>query len=425
MNEICDIVAEKWVLSSVFFNKEAYYIVKAILRSDDFSLAEHRMIWDVIEALAPTASVIDFAIVRDALVRRGQLDAVGGISVIVSLMDFAPTHANAEHYATIVKDNSIRRSMASVASSILCRCAKPDDAPAEQIRVEAIKDFNDCADKLTSAMQTMEDVFSDIKFDKEDLGYTATGYHDIDKHIAGLGNGQMIIIAGRPGSGKSSLMMGMALNLAKKKKKVSVYSLEMSAKDIGIRMACSMAGVNLGSVVKGLLDATALEKLEAAKWALHALPITFDCKSLTVSRMVSSLMSSVRQGKCDIAFIDYLGLIKSDNKKKSKYEDVSDISNALKQLAMDTNIPIIVGCQLNRANESRSDKHPQMSDLRDSGAIEQDADIVMLLHRDKSEEGDFSGVVDCGIEKNRRGPTSRVQLGFSPEYTRFYNLAKI
>lgn len=414
--------AEAAVLGSMILDREAVDIVRDILRTDDFVLAEHRIVCDAIFALSEEGDgQIDIVRLRDWLAARDWLDAVGGVDYLIKLAEAVPTSANAEFYARTVKEHSARRQIAGIAQGILMRCIRPEGADAEQIRADAIEDLAEVIDIAEKGAVALSDALAAID-PTDDTLFVPSGFRAIDGVIGGLGRGHFVIIAGRPGMGKSALMAEIALRLAENRKKILFFSLEMTPADIALRMVCSRAGLDLQRAIRGGLIEEERLLFDEAKNYLQALPITFDSRSLTPARLRSAVLAAKRRGACDAVFVDYLGLMRPDENARSKYEATTEISNSLKRLALDTDIPVIAGCQLNRQNEYRDKKRPTLADLRDSGSIEQDADVVMLLHRPHYYEHTAEPeLCECIVAKNRRGQTRTVNLGFTEIYTRFYD----
>ena len=414
--------AEGAVLASMILDRNEVDTVRGILRPDDFGATEHRILFEGIVALAEAGpGEICLVRMRDWLSSRDQLDAVGGVEYLVKVADSVPTSANAEHYGRIVKEHSTRRQLAGIAQGLLSRCLLPDGADAEQIRAEAVKDLTEVDGTPGQGPTTLADALDGIDLTDGTL-YVPTGFNCLDTAITGLGRGHLLIVAGRPGMGKSALMAEIALRTAEAGKQVLFFSLEMSAADLGLRMICSRAGLDTQKAAKGYLSMDERDLFDRVRENLRTLPIQFDCKSLTPARLKSVVLSAKRRGECDVVFVDYLGLMRADTLARSRYESTTEISNDLKRLALDADLPVVVGCQLNRMNEGRNDKRPTLSDLRDSGSIEQDADVVLLLHRPHYyDHTQPTELCECHVSKNRRGPTRTIELGFTEIYTRFYD----
>lgn len=414
--------AEAAVLGSMILDRNEVDVVRGILRADDFGKTEHRIVCEAIFGLADEGDgQVDCVRVRDWLLSRGKLAAVGGVEYLVKLAESVPTAANAEYYARAVKEYTTRRQVAGIAQGLLRRCISPEGADAEQIRADAVRDLAEVDSVAEKGPVALSDALSSVDPTDSTL-FVPSGFAAIDGVVGGFGRGHFVVVAGRPGMGKSALMAEFALRLAERGSRVLFFSLEMSAEDIALRLVCSRAGIDLQRAIRGWLVDDERSLFDEVKGHLKGLPIAFDCRSLTPARLRSAVLSARRRGACDVVFVDYLGLMKPDGNARTKYEATTDVSNAIKRIALDADIPVIVGCQLNRQNEHRDKKRPTLSDLRDSGAIEQDADVVMLLHRPHYYEySDFPELCECIIAKNRRGPTRTINLGFSEIYTRFYD----
>lgn len=415
--------AEAAVLGSMVLDREQIDVVAGVLRGDDFGTVEHRLIYEGLLALVEAGDgQIDLVLLRDHLQRREQLDAVGGVDYLVKVAEATPTAANSEHYARAVKDHSTRRSIGMISQCVFKRCLTPDGADAEQIRAEAVQDLNDIdagdlhgPTPISAVAETMTLADADI--------FESTGLRSLDDVLIGWKPGDFNIVGARPSMGKTALLLLMAEKLAVAGKSVIFYSLEMSESDLLMRLICGRAGLALHRVVKGRLSGAEKKLFYETRDTLGKLPLFFDTKSLSPTRLRSSVLAARRRGQCDLVVIDYLGLMSPDVAGRSKYEDVSAISYACKRTALDAGVPVIAGCQLNRANIQRNDKRPTMADLRDSGSIEQDADVVMLLHREAYYRPNDDQVDQAGAEaiiaKNRRGPTTTIDLKFCGIYARF------
>jgi replicative DNA helicase len=430
------IAAEAGVLGSMILDRNTVDVVRRILSPEDFGKIEHRLIAECVYALSQnTTKEIDCVLIRDFLNGRGQLDTIGGVEYLQKLMETLPTSANAEYYARIVKDHAERREIVRISQDAISKCLKPDGLDAEKIRCGAIEGFAG-VNKGGGSMLSMQEVFDDIDFATERVAVT-TGFPAVDGAMAGYGAGQYITVAGRPGMGKSAFMAASAVWAAVHDKHVLFFSMEMPAKDIVTRMACAEERVNVFEAFRGgrWLNDLQKDRLELARKKMQRLPIQYDCGSLTPARLRSEIQAAVRQGKADIAFVDYIGLMRPNNPKTvGRYEMVSDISNALKQIALDCNIPLVVGCQLNREVAKVGDKRPMLQHLRDSGAIEQDSDVVLFLHRpayyltpeERQQELDLGrldeDLCELIIAKNRNGGTGIIRLNFEGQYTRFEEL---
>lgn len=424
---IIDKAAEAAVIGSMLMDENVPHLMREILSSGDFGLTENKIIFEGILEICPEGGVVDILRLREWLERRDRLDAIGGVEYLIRAAETIPTTANAEYYARIVKDYACRRRIASACQNAIGRCLSPDGMTAEDIRGSVIKSLGDIDDVIPDALTSIEAAFEGFE-PGQMTGYTGTGFKAVDDVIIGYGAGQIIIVAGRPGMGKSSFMAESARRVAKfKKKSVLYFSMEMNAQDISVRLACAMAGIDLQYMLRGWVkDDEAIVAYNREKKDLQRLPIHFDCKTLTPYRLRNVITSAIRRNQCDVVFVDYLGLMRPDSGNTNLYEKISEISNSLKSVSLDTNTPIVVGCQLSRANEQRVDKRPSLSDLRDSGAIEQDADVVMFLHRPeyyhKTGDRDFHPeYCECIVAKNRRGPTKTIGLGFKDTYTMFYD----
>ena len=415
--------AEGGVLGSMMLSRNNVDQITLDLVADDFAYAEHRFIFNAIVDIAKQvqSEAIDIILIRNWLTQRQLLDAIGGVDYLVAIVSSVPTTANAGYYAKIVKKNSIRRKLLATCQGVIEKCMNQEGEDIDSIVADSIKSIQGLGFTEKTDLVSMDESVNAV-YQTYGASFLSSGFNRIDSEIVGLGKGWIVVIAGRPGMGKSSLMGEMAIRISSTGSKVLYVSLEMPHADITRRLICSRSSVQLGRAVRNLLNPDEIELYATAAEEIRSLPIRFYCKTVSPDKLRALILQTKRKQGCDVVFLDHIGLMRPDCKTKGLYETVTLNSNALKQIAMDLEIPIVVGCQLNRMNGTRSDKRPTLSDLRDSGAIEQDADTVMLLHRpwyyDNTEPSELCEVF---IAKNRSGPMNvTVNLGFTAVYTRFY-----
>ncbi len=434
--------AERAVLGAVLLDNRVFDQAAQLLVSEDFYLESHRRIFDTIVSLAGASRAIDILTLREELARRTDLDAVGGVSYIASLVDGVPRIANIEHYAGIVKEKSLLRKLVHSANDILNRSFSDEEDPgllleeAEkaifQIGQERSRTgFAPLQELLASAYRHMEHLHEH----KGVVTGVATGFTQLDQMMSGLQDSDLIIIAARPGLGKTSMALNIAQHVTVKQQKVvGVFSLEMSSQQLALRLLCSEARVDSHKMRSGFLSkqdwtlmAGALSRLSQAQLFID------DTPGISLLEMRSKARRLASEQGLDLLIVDYLQLMSGEvsgrRRQENRQQEISTISRSLKALAKELNVPLIAISQLSRAPEQRRGNHaPQLSDLRESGSIEQDADVVLFIFREsfyKKEEDldDEDRYAQIIIGKQRNGPTGRVKLAFVDEWTRFENPA--
>ena len=430
------LAAEAAVLGSMIIDPQCIGEVVENLDRTAFYRSEHQMIFDAVVVLYERnrGEAIDAVLLRDELEKRKQLDEIGGVEYIGKILDSVPSSANVAYYAGIVKDKQLLRETIAAASEILADAFDESGETSEKLdeaerRIFAVTDKRisgnavPVKDLVTRAYELIE------KRDGKLVTGLATGYHELDDKTCGLQNGEMIIIAGRPSMGKTSIALNMAEHIgAIDRLPVAIFSLEMGRQQLAERFLCSIGEIDAQKVRKGMLSTEDYEKLQRACAELYEAPIYIDDTSTLTPlelRAKSRRLKSLYDIRC--VMVDYLQLMHvGSGKVESRQQEITTISRYLKALARELNIPVVVMSQLNRSPEGREGHKPRMSDLRESGSIEQDADVVILLHRedyyhrgDKEYEPDNKA--DLIIAKQRNGPTGSVELIFRERFTRFEN----
>jgi len=386
------------------------------IKDEWFYLPEHQIIFRAIYTAATRYTSWDLVILRNTLKEMNALEAVGGVEYLVKLGEATPCTANLGYYFDIVKSCYHKRRLASIADNTLNDLHQPGSV------IEKVGHMH-------TALQSLEQeiagagvievckAIDTVDFSQET--FVSTGFDCIDRRIYGLGKGDMIVIAGRPSTGKSCLLLNIATNMASAGKHILMFSLEMRAKQLMQRMLCTLARVNLKDALNNRLTKAQRADLEYAKtWVREHRLCIDDTPLLTPDRLRAQITRFTRSETVDAVFLDYLQLMQNPRYQKT-YEKVSDISRNIKILANEFNLPIVVAAQLNRQVDDREDRRPRMSDLRDSGAIEQDADIVMLLHRKDTDPENTTGHTDLITDKNRRGEIGADPLVFLGPHTVF------
>ena len=429
-------VAEAAVLGSMALDPKCISEIVVQLRADAFYHIENQMIFDALVSLYDKREgAVDGVLLRDELSKRNQLEEVGGVEYLVKVLESVPTSANVLHYAKIVLDKWMMREVISTSSEILNDAYDERGEAAEKLDLAEQKIFTITNKKTSGSASALKDLVVQVyeaieKRDGTHVTGLSTGYIELDEITCGLQNGEMIIIAGRPSMGKTSLALNIAEHIGlKEKKAVAIFSMEMGEQQLAERFLCGNSGLDAQMVRKGLLEDEHYTELIRACGSLSEAPIYIDdTAGLTPLeiRAKSRRLKSRYDIQCVI--IDYLQLMNSSRDRiESRQQEITLISRRLKAMARELNIPVVVLSQLNRAAESREGHRPRMSDLRESGSIEQDADVVMLLHREDyyhhGEPGwEDTQIAEVIIAKQRNGPTGTVKLMFMEERARFETL---
>ena len=425
--------AEQALLGAILIDPAALTEVASIMKADDFYLEEHRQIYLAMQELFLANREIDVVTLIDRLVTNGVYDKAGGEDYLRTLSDAAPDALNVRDYANIIKNKSVLRQLIAAANEI------SETAYSEQDSVASVLDhaenliFNIAQGRENKNFRTIRDVLQslydslhELQENPEAVAGTKTGFSALDRVLAGMGKTDLILVGARPGMGKTSFALNIAANVAKQtKKKVCFFSLEMSAEQVVSRMISSEALVNSYALRTGKLTPDDWEKLAVAAAKLSGCDILIDDTSgMTVTAMKAKLR---REKNLGLVVIDYLGLMQGDGRAENRVQEVSAISRALKIMAKELEVPIVCCAQLSRGPESRTDNRPQLSDLRDSGAIEQDADTVIFLYRSeyyKKEDKDPNDmtIAEVIVAKNRHGETRTVRMGWNGQFTKFVTI---
>ena len=433
------LAAEAAVLGSMLIDPKCIADVIEKLGRDAFYRVEHQYIFDALIGLYEKnkGEGIDAVLLRDELEKRKVLDEVGGVEYIARILESVPSAASVEYYAGIVKDKMLLRELISAASGILDDAYNQTGETAETLdeserRIFAVTDKNISGnavalkDLVTRAYELIE------KRQGSHVTGLATGLHELDDLTCGLQNGEMIIIAGRPSMGKTSLVLNIAEHVGVEQRiPVAVFSLEMGRQQLAERFLCSNSEVDAQLVRKGILSTEHYEKLVEACGTFSEAPIFIDDTSTLTPlevRAKARRLKSMHDIQC--IMVDYLQLMHLGGRIESRQQEITTISRYLKGIARELNIPVVVLSQLNRSPEGREGHRPRMSDLRESGSIEQDADVVMLLHREDyyhrdGKDYEPNNTAELIIAKQRNGPTGTVDLIFREKITRFENASRV
>jgi replicative DNA helicase len=418
----------------MMLSAEAMADVVEILEADDFYRSSHAKIYGSLRSLFAHGEPVDVITAVDALRKQGTLEEVGGPLYLRDLVDQVPTPAGAAHYARIVSDAALRRRLIGAAADIM-DLSYGGGREADQIADDAEQRIYDVARREdTDETAILRDLVDQAMLDLEAIqnresAYTGlpTGFRDLDDLTSGLQPGNLVIVAARPGIGKSSLAMNIARNVAVTREPVAIFSLEMSRTEIGMRLLCAEARVPWDRIRNKRVGPDDWTRVVSAAETLHDAPLHIvDSGNVNIVdiRAKARRMKTGRQG-LSLIIVDYMQLMTSPNARRpdNRQQEVAEISRSLKLLAKELHIPVLALSQLNRNPESRADKRPQLSDLRESGSLEQDSDIVMFIHRDDGDQ-EKKREAELILAKHRNGPTGSVRLNFEPSLTQFRNAAR-
>jgi replicative DNA helicase len=424
----CALEAEQSVLGSILIDPNCFADLTEIIHADDFYLDEHGEIFYAMQDLFAKSREIDLVTLIDTLVSRGVYNEEESKKYIKVIAETVPSAANVLDYAKIVREKSLLRSLIGAADEIRETAFSAQGDVKDIIDSAEAKVFSIAQGSESKGFVHIREAISRtyerldlLARDKDAASGTPTGFSALDRTIVGLGEGDLVLVGARPGMGKTSFAMNIATNIAKSSQKnVCVFSLEMSAEQLASRMLSSEALVDSYAIRSGNLSTDQYKKLADAAADLSESNILIDdTTGITVTRMKAKLRRVKNLG---LVVVDYLQLMQGERNSDNRVLEVGDISRGLKILAKELKIPVICCAQLSRGPESRTDKRPMLSDLRDSGAIEQDADIVMFLYRDEYYKAPGEGeqsVAECIVAKNRHGSTGTVKLGWIGQFTKF------
>ena len=425
-----NIEAEISVLGSMLLDNEAINLVTELLRTDNFYKTSHQYIFDTIVNLYNKNNAVDLVILKDELKKQSLLEKVGGAEYLLELEESVPLASNVEYYAKIVREKTIKRDLITATAKIQQE-AYNDSLESDELLDIAEKEIFDITQRKFSSPTTklfniLHDTFDHISnlHDREGrLTGVSTGYYDLDDITSGLQNSELIIIAARPSMGKSSLVLNIAEHAGTKEKKPTlIFSMEMSAQQVAQNILCSTAKIDAHLLRTGKLDDNQFSNLSLAMGDLSESEIFIDdTPGLGLLELRAKARRLKLQHNIQMIIVDYLQLMEG-RKAENRQQEISGISRGLKALARELEVPVIAVSQLNRSVETRDGHTPRMSDLRESGSIEQDADVIILLHReDYYDPTKRPGEVDLNIVKQRNGPTGKVKLTFLREILRFEN----
>ncbi len=422
--------AERSVIGALLLNDELVHVVSEILQPSDFYSMAHREIYQIILSIIHDQKRVDLLTVQDELNKKNSLESVGGIGYLMSLQEDIPAMGMIEQHANIIKEKGVLRELIESATHIISNCYSQDNKNIEAVLDKAEKTIFEISNKKTNQNFVQLDIWlkktfqhlSDIKGNSKGITGIPTGYKKLDEMTSGFQGGELLILAGRPSMGKTGIALCLAEQAARSGAAVGFLSLEMSAEQITLRLLSSESGIPHHFIRNASISSQEWVELTNVAARLAEMKLYIDDSPMV---SIMDVRTKARKLKADRALdflvIDYLQLIHASKKHESRHQEVSEISRSLKALAKELNIPILALSQLSRAVDSRMDKRPMLSDLRESGAIEQDADLIMFLYRDVvyNPETENPALTELIVGKQRNGPTGTVYLDFVRELTKF------
>ncbi len=429
--------AEQAVLGGLMLDNKAWDTIADEVSEEDFYRRDHRLIFRAIDQLAEQGSPLDAVTLSEWLDQHALLDDVGGLSALGLLAQNTPSAANIKAYAAIVRENSVMRQLIDVGNQIANSAYETEGRDSSALLDNAEKLVFDIAEQGKRGKRGFRNIRGllaaavdriDMLFQQDDaITGVSTGFADLDNMTAGLQPADLIIVAGRPSMGKTTLAVNFAENAAiKNQVPVAIFSMEMPGEHLALRMMSSLGHIDQHKIRTGKLDDDDWPRLTSAVSLLDSAPIFIDdTPALTPIELRARARRLKREHDLGLIVIDYLQLMQVSNTRENRATEISEISRNLKALAKELEVPVIALSQLNRSLESRTDRRPVMSDLRESGAIEQDADVIMFIYRDEvyNEESPQKGLAEIIIGKQRNGPIGKCTLTFRGQYTRFENYA--
>jgi len=425
--------AERTVLGAVLVDNAAFSSAAEVLTREDFYRESHRRIFEAMAVLAERSQPIDLVTLKNELLRGGALEAAGGAAYLGSLLDGVPRISNVEHWSRIIKERAVLRNLIHASNRIVQSCFEGEDEAAVLLD-RAEKAIFDIAERrirqgFVGIREIVKESFRTIdqlSQSKEIVTGLPTGFADIDEMTSGLQKGELVIVAARPAMGKTSFCLNVAQHASMRAgETVGIFSLEMSKEQLVLRMLCSDSRVDAHKLRTGRLQEKDWARLAKAYADLSASKVFIDDSSaLSPLEMRAKCRRLRAEHGLGLVIVDYLQLVTGSGRAENRQQEISAISRSLKGLAKELAVPVVALSQLSRAPEARTDRRPQLSDLRESGALEQDADIVMFIYREEEYKpsDENRGIAEIIIGKQRNGPTGTRKLAFIKEFTRFENL---
>ena len=425
--------AERTVLGAVLVDNQAFNSAAELLTREDFYRDAHRRIFAAMAVLSERSQPIDLVTLKDELVRESALEAVGGAAYLAGLLDGVPRITNVEHWSRIIKEKAVLRNLIHAGNKIVQSCFEGEEEPATLLDLAEKSIFDIAEKRMRTGFASMREIVHESFRTIDQLSQSndvvtglATGFVDIDEMTSGLQKGDLVIVAARPAMGKTSFCLNIAQHVSMRVgETVGLFSLEMSKEQLALRLLCADARIDAHRLRTGKLNEKDWARLAKAYHELGESRLFID-DSATISPL--EMRAKCRRLKAEhglgLIIVDYLQLVTSAGRSENRQQELSAISRSMKGLAKELGCPVIALSQLSRAPEARTDRRPQLSDLRESGAIEQDADIVMFIYREEEYKpsDENRGIAEIIIGKQRNGPTGSRKLAFIKEFTRFENL---
>lgn len=429
----CNIEAERAVLGSFLIDDQTIGAVSDYLLPSDFYLTTHRIIYETILEVSAKFNRLDLISLQDELLKKEKLETIGGAAYLLSLQEELPTTGLIETHARLIKEKAILRDLINSATSIITQCYNQNEAEIDTLLDAAEQTIFNIAHKraqhnfvqLNIWLKKTFQQLNDIKTHRKGITGIPSGYVKMDALTSGFQNGDLIVLAARPSMGKTALALNIAVNAAQEGFVVGVFSMEMSAEQLTLRLLSTESGVELQHIRNASISSQEWVEITHTASKLSGMSLFIDdTPTLTVTQLRAKARKLKAESKLQLLVVDYLQLLHSARHHENRHQEVSEISRALKALAKELGIPIVALSQLSRAVDSRMDKRPMLSDLRESGAIEQDADLIMFLYRDVvyNPETENPALTELIIGKQRNGPTGTVFLTFARELTKFVDV---
>jgi len=422
--------AEKAVLSALLLNDEAIHQVSELLMPNDFYQPQHKILFQFLLDLAHNYKKIDLVTLQDELEKKNQVDAIGGIGYLMALQEDIPSVGLLVQHAQIIKQKAILRELIHSAATIITNCYDQNEQEIESVLDAAEKIIFEISNKRSQQTFVQLNIWlkktfqhlSDIKSQSKGITGIGTGYKKLDQMTSGLQKGDLVVLAARPSMGKTALALNIGLNAAANGQTVGIFSLEMAAEQLTLRLLSSQAGIGHHNIRNATITSDEWFELTNVAANLSSLNLFIDDTAMVgIMDLRAKARKLKAEQKLDFLIVDYLQLLHSTKKHENRHQEVSEISRSLKALAKELSIPILALSQLSRAVDSRVDKRPMLSDLRESGAIEQDADLIMFIYRDivYNQDAEDPSSAELIVAKQRNGATGTVFLKFLREITRF------
>lgn len=422
--------AERAVLSAVLINDESIHQISELLMPNDFYQQEHKVLFQFLLDLSHNYKKIDLVTLQDELEKKNQLEMVGGVAYLMALQEDIPSVGLLMQHAQIIKEKSILRELIHSAASIITNCYDQNEQEIESVLDAAEKTIFEISNKRSQQTFVQLNIWlkktfqhlSDIKSQSKGITGIATGFKKLDQMTSGLQKGDLIVLAARPSMGKTALALNIGLNAAAQGQAVGIFSLEMAAEQLTLRLLSSQAGIGHHQIRNATITSDEWFELTNVAASLSSLNMFIDDTAMVgIMDLRAKARKLKAEKKLDFLIVDYLQLLHSTKKHENRHQEVSEISRSLKALAKELSIPVVALSQLSRAVDSRVDKRPMLSDLRESGAIEQDADVIMFIYRDivYNQDTEDPTLTELIVAKQRNGATGTVFLKFAREITRF------